>query len=423
MRVCLITGEYPPDEGGVADYSACLAAALGDLGVQVSVLTGRPAPRGSPEAAEPPAGAEAAIGSAAERTPGSGTASPAVYRALPDWGWREVAALAGRLDRIRPHVIHFQYQAAAFGMGPAIHAAPAWLRRRRRARLALTFHDLRQPYLFPKAGPLRPAALRAMVRAAHLTIATNAEDYAELALQRPARARLELVPIGSNIPDRPPSDFRREAWRAAAGIPPDADLLLYFGFLNASKGGLDLVVLLEQLRAAGRDARLVMLGGTVGASDATNAAYLERFRAALAERGLDPFVHWTGHVPPEGVSAWLHGADLVVLPYADGASYRRGSLLAALSHGRPILSTLPAPLTGGLLPALEDGLALRLVPPGEPGPLVAAATEILTDPALAGRLAAGARALAAQFAWPGIAARHLTLYRELIEAQDLFGRG
>jgi glycosyltransferase involved in cell wall biosynthesis len=196
----------------------------------------------------------------------------------------------------------------------------------------------------------------------------------------------------------------------------------YFGFLNASKGGRALVDLLARLRGSGRDVRLLMIGGRTGASDPSNAAYLAELEADLARAGLNDRVHWTGHLPPAEVSAWLHAADLVVLPYAEGASYRRGSLLAALAHGRPVVTTRPAEPPPGALaglaaedipPALEDGVSVRWVPPGDPGALADAVAALLADPAQAARLASGARAVARWFDWPVIAARHAALYKEL----------
>lgn len=250
------------------------------------------------------------------------------------------------MARLTPDVVHVQYQAAAFGMRPAIHALPWWLRATgAKAATAVTFHDLRVPYLFPKAGPARRAALRLLARGSRMVVATNAEDYAELGVEG-QHGRLDLIPIGSNIPDAPPEGYDRAAWRAAAGIPAGAVVVAYFGFLNASKGGLTLLDALARLRAAGRDARLVMIGGAVGASDPTNAGYLAAFRAEAAAHGLDAAVAWTGHVAPGAVSGWLHAADVAALPYGDGASYRRGSLLAALAHGCAVVTTLPAPLTG-----------------------------------------------------------------------------
>lgn len=316
----------------MADYTACLSAALAAQGVVVDVATsvrrtgeaGRRSDGGAPEGRH-----------------------PTVHRAVDGWGWGAPRAVGKLVARLTPDVVHVQYQAAAFGMRPAIHALPWWLRATgAKAATAVTFHDLRVPYLFPKAGPARRAALRLLARGSRMVVATNAEDYAELGVEG-QHGRLDLIPIGSNIPDAPPEGYDRAAWRAAAGIPAGAVVVAYFGFLNASKGGLTLLDALARLRAAGRDARLVMIGGAVGASDPTNAGYLAAFRAEAAAHGLDAAVAWTGHVAPGAVSGWLHAADVAALPYGDGASYRRGSLLAALAHGCAVVTTLPAPLTGG----------------------------------------------------------------------------
>jgi polysaccharide biosynthesis protein PslF len=124
-------------------------------------------------------------------------------------------------------------------------------------------------------------------------------------------------------------------------------------------------------------------------------------------------------------------ADLAALPYADGASLRRGSLLAALAHGLPTVTTRPAtkdqrPKTKDrdlgrqdLSPSslvvgpLKDGATVLLVPPSDEGALAAAIERLAHDRALRDRLADGGRALAAQFAWDEIAARHEALYAGL----------
>jgi glycosyltransferase involved in cell wall biosynthesis len=120
-------------------------------------------------------------------------------------------------------------------------------------------------------------------------------------------------------------------------------------------------------------------------------------------------VHWTGYTPPEEVSANLLAADVVVLPYRDGASFRRGSFMAALAHGRPIVSTHP-PVH---LPELRDGENVLLVPPDDPDAVAAAMARLATNPALRQRLGEGAEALAREFTWDRIAIRTAELFGRL----------
>jgi glycosyltransferase involved in cell wall biosynthesis len=121
----------------------------------------------------------------------------------------------------------------------------------------------------------------------------------------------------------------------------------------------------------------------------------------MAERGVIERVQWTGYLPVEQVPAALLGADVVVLPYRDGISFRRGSLHAALALGCPVLSTQPrVPI-----PELIDGDNVRLVSPDDPGALCEAALDLAHDLTLRARIGRGAKALAEQFTWERIARR------------------
>jgi glycosyltransferase involved in cell wall biosynthesis len=92
---------------------------------------------------------------------------------------------------------------------------------------------------------------------------------------------------------------------------------------------------------------------------------------------------------------------VIVLPYRDGISFRRGSLHAALAHGCPIISTHPSVP----LPELVEGENILLVPPDAPEALSQAAQRLHADPALWQRIGQGAAALAKQFTWDHIAER------------------
>jgi glycosyltransferase involved in cell wall biosynthesis len=118
-------------------------------------------------------------------------------------------------------------------------------------------------------------------------------------------------------------------------------VLGYFGFLNLSKGGSDLMQVLKILSDRGMPVKLVLIGGRTGSSDPTNAEYAAQVEQLIEALGVTDRVMATGYREPPDVSRALLLCDVMVLPYVDGASLRRGSLLAAIAHGRAIVTTEP----------------------------------------------------------------------------------
>jgi glycosyltransferase involved in cell wall biosynthesis len=277
-------------------------------------------------------------------------------------------------------------------------------------RVAVTFHDLRTPYIFPKAGPLRWRANLELAARSDAVIVTNAEDLARLQKAPALAGKLHEAPIGANIEPDPPEGFQRDAQRGRWGVGPDDLLLCYFGFLNESKGGEELMLALAEVVAGGAPAHLLMIGGQVGASDPTNQRYLQHVQALVDEHGLSERVRWTGFTTAAEVSANFFASDVAVLPYRDGASFRRGSLMAAIAHAMPVISTEPAVK----IPELRHGENIWLARVRSPEALAAAAASLWRDPTLRRTLSQGARQLAGQFTWNSIADRHIEIYGELV---------
>jgi glycosyltransferase involved in cell wall biosynthesis len=203
--------------------------------------------------------------------------------------------------------------------------------------------------------------------------------------------------------------------------------------LNDSKGGETLIRALAEIP----NAKLLMLGGQTGASDDTNLAYLARVKAVIDELHLASRVVWTDFMPQSEISAHFLASDICVLPYRDGASYRRGTFMAALAHAMAIVTTEPSGTTDlphvqssqtgeipGLhssqssLPSLRNGENVMLVPPDDPGALADAVKRIAASPELRAKLQEGARATAQFFTWDKIADAHLALYHNLLRGQD-----
>ncbi len=372
-------------QGGVGDYTRELALALCDLGCEVHVATST---TGGP-------------------VPGL-TVHPVVER----WNWGCWGTLLKLIERHAPAVVHIQYQAAAYAMHPAINLWPRSLRRAgaNRPRTAVTFHDLKVPYLFPKAGRLRRWVVNELARTSDAAITTNREDFENLEPELPSPPA--LIPIGSNIAPALPTGYDRDLWRARWGVGPGDLLLCFFGFVNDRKGVDTLLRALHLLTSEPKfagNARLLFVGGQTGASDPTNIAYLAQIETLIAQLGLKGRIDWTGYVPAEEVTASFRASDLCVLPFRDGVSFLHGTLHAALAHGVPILTTQPrVPL-----PELVNRENVVLVPPEDPEALASAIRQLAADPELRRRLGAGAQTLAEQFRWDRIAAETLGLYRAI----------
>ncbi len=374
MRVLFLTGEYPPMQGGVGDYTWALCSTLTTQGADVHVLTNREA-------------------GPSHLIPGSVSN---VYPDVDAWRWGIVQRTRQLSDDIRPDVLHIQYQAAAFRLHPAINLLPRFMRGRKWPhKLAVTFHDLRVPYLFPKAGSLRWRSNLELARHSDIVVVTNAEDRDCLRDYPELQDKLVEIPIGANIQHDPPTGFDRFDQRARWGVGSKDLLLAYFGFLNTSKGGEELVVAASQLAASAMPVHLLMIGGQVGASDPTNVAYLEQVRSLIERHGIADRVHWTGFTEASQVSANFLAADIAVLPYRDGASFRRGSLMAAIAHGLPVVSTEPVVH----IPEMVHGENIWLTPTQSPEALAQAIRHLWNNPDLCQRLSAGSTSLAQQFTW------------------------
>lgn len=380
MRIGLIAGEYPPQQGGLGDFTRQLALALAAAGHEPHVIArfvdGQPAQE-----------QEAGV---------------SVHRLVTAWDWETRRRIEGFCRLYRPDALNLQYQAAAYQMHPAINLLPGALAKH--VHTVVTFHDLRVPYLFPKAGFLRWKSIVSMAKAASACIVTNIEDRLTLASE--GVRDVFMVPIGSNIAPTPVDQLDPLAWRRAHGLPEGRALIGYFGFMNESKGGETLIRALAALRERGHDAGLLHIGGQTGDSDPTNLVYAARLESLAGELGVRERVHLTGFLDERGVSEAFAACACVALPYRDGASFRRGTLMAALAHGCAIVTTVPR----ARVSELRDDENVLLVPPDRPAELADAIARVLDDDGLRARLQLGARALSAQFSWDSIARQTVRAY-------------
>ncbi|MCY3906664.1 MAG: glycosyltransferase family 4 protein [Anaerolineaceae bacterium] len=377
MRIGIVSGEFPPMTGGVGAFSQILARRMQGAGHTIEIFSDRRAR----------------------------SDDLSLTGAADSWRAPALAAIRRWSGCRRLDVVNLQFQTAAFGMSPWVHLLPQALHP---TPVVTTFHDLRAPWLFPKAGRLRQASVTWLARHSAAAIFTNQEDYDRL---RGKAQPCELIPIGSNILARRPADFSAMDWRRREGVNDGETLLSWFGLANHSKGLGSLLRTVARLRDSGRPLRLVIVGGGAGDSDPGNITFGKRLDDLVSRLCLDEVLLRTGFLSSEEVAAWLWSCDLAVLPFVDGASFRRGSLMAAIHHGCAILTTQPEVE----IPDFVHGQNMWLVPAGDDPALERALAMLADSPVLRDTLRCGAMRLAATFDWGVIAGATLGLFRNVVE--------
>ena len=193
-----------------------------------------------------------------------------------------------------------------------------------------------------------------------------------------------IIHIGSNVPPFP-SELKR--------LP----IVLYFGQIRPNKG---LECFLELAKISLQRAshfRFVVLG-TV---PPRRAAYYEAVRTSAVAS-----VDWFLDLPIEQISKMMASSFASYLPYPDGASYRRGSLISALANGLPVITTIG--------PTTPSDLADVVFAAASPEEALAHLLRLNTFPAEAVNRGTRGRKFAEQFSWAEIARKHEQLYLETL---------
>jgi glycosyltransferase involved in cell wall biosynthesis len=304
----LLTGEYPPDRGGIGDYTRLLARALTDHGRQVHVWTPSVASDSEVDGVE--VHAMAGVGSDALRKLGSA------------------------LDRHpAPRRLLVQYAPQAWGMRGMNLPFTRWLLARRRAGddVRVMFHEPYFPFGWQRPQRNLLAAVNRLMARTLLRASTRAYVSTHvweplLAALAPSGMRFTVLPIPSTIPvvDEP-ERVERVRREVGEGRP----IVVHFGTYGDQIGPA-LTRALKALIGYRRDARILLLGNR-------GPAFAERLRAA-DERFRDNVVA-PGYQSPEDISVHLQAADVAIQPYPDGADTRRTTLMACLANGVPTVTT------------------------------------------------------------------------------------
>lgn len=208
------------------------------------------------------------------------------------------------------------------------------------------------------------------------------------------RKKVAMIPRGATLPTQP---------RLKRSSRPT---ILTCGLLGPGKG-IERVIdaLPSLLNVPGRPCYHVV-GRT---HPEVLASQGESYRMGLVERarsnGVADSVSFDDrYFTTAALTALMQTAAVIVLPYDSKDQVTSGVLVDAVASGRPVVATA----FPHAVELLRDGAGI-IVPHDDPEALSSALRRVLTQPRLAGSMAAEARQLAPAMAWPVVADAYVTL--------------
>jgi glycosyltransferase involved in cell wall biosynthesis len=360
MRWHIITPEYPPQFGGVSDYTYLVAKGLSAAGDEVHVWCRKNE----------------------DRTANVRVHSGGAFSGAELW----------RMDRklsmfSSPRRLLIQWVPHGYGYRSMNVLFCLWVWKRAtisRDWIELMVHE---PYLMFRGGSWKQNAV-AIIHRLMMVLLTSASQRAWLAI--PAwrervqaysfcsRLSFEWLPVASNIPvmDRSASRITEIRTHYAA----DRRFVMgHFG-TNSREARALLIKIIPAVLRGNVNSTMLFIGRDSG-------AFREQIIRLAPE--LTQQVHATGLLEAADLSVHLSACDLMILPYVDGVSSRRSTAMAAIAHGIPVVTTFGLPTE----PVWSSSRAVVLTPAGDSNAFVQATLRLVLDQAERERLSEASKRL------------------------------
>lgn len=301
-----------------------------------------------------------------------------VYAADIDWSLLKAKQLASKIAATTPDVVHVQYPGTGYGHKLGPQALSLLLK-----PCVVTLHEISQVHL------LRRVSLYPFAFGAERMIFTSDFEMNYSVKFAPWLAnRSSVIPIGSFIST------------PAESCAKDLDDIVSFGLIRPNKGIEQVIELAALIKAQCLPLNIRIIGSL----DPKQPQYLDELQSA--SRGLP--ITWDIGLSEPQVANILARSRIAYMPFPDGASERRSSLLAVLLNGVATVSTKGSFTTN----ELAESLALADTP--ERALLII--KQLLEQPERLRSLAQLARGYGQKRSWSYIAAQHIELYQKVINS-------
>ncbi|MBD3387327.1 MAG: glycosyltransferase [Candidatus Altiarchaeales archaeon] len=262
--------------------------------------------------------------------------NPRVFHARKSSGWHGFRVLDKLIRSGDYDHICFQYTPQIYGWQGLTLALPLHLLYWRLTGFNYSFylHEIALPFS-PKYPLQMPFAVYNWLVYAVIGLCSSKVGVSTRSYERRSckvlpflRGKTFTIPVFSNFKRVEISGQRRKELMGEYGISEDEVVLVFMGTMHESKLFGHCVSALEKTLRSGVGAKLLCIG--------------EETEKAAGHAG-DPDVagHMvsTGTIPASKVEELLSIGDIYLSPFIDGASTRRGSLMAGLNAGMPAATT------------------------------------------------------------------------------------
>jgi polysaccharide biosynthesis protein PslF len=374
MRICIVSPNFPPMPWpcGAADFVEQFARRLADVGQHATVVTSNPK---------------------ADRN-----GLPFEVQVIPgNWGLRHMRKVASWMARAGSDVVDVQFEAAMYGSRWPVMLLPQ-LVKRHDAPWVITLHSQALPSWGGRWW--RPVQLLSYDAAVFY-----GESFQHNMQRRfPRRKdRFLLQPFPSNIGRITSPLLAAFIAKMKSAVLGDQSLLVYFGLIAPKRGIETLLAALLELKANGHRPQLVL----ISKFDPVENTYHRELLCSVEQMRLDSQVSFTGSLDNDGVSRLLQAADVCVLPFPDGASFKNGSLAAAIEHAVPTVTTATS-LTD---PELLSCHGLRTYAPGDVHALAVLLEELVLSSAACEQARVRMQELHKLLSWQSYIEKRLIIYQ------------
>ncbi len=373
MRICMVTDNYYPYIGGIAEHVYFLAIELRKRGHVVKVLTARVGGRMMECMSEMP-------GEEHVKRIGDGL----VVRTNKSFArvtvaWQPVAKIRRYFEEERFDIIHVHGSLAPTLPIAAIQAS--------RVLNVVTFHAGHDQSL---GYALFRTELRPYFNAAHGLIAVS--ETARVSCAKYFPGPYHIIPNGIDL-----NFFRPNAARVP-GLDDGRPRILFVGRFEPRKGLKHLLTAMPEIVKHVPNVELIVVGtGLLGYS----------YKSYLSKE-VQEHVRWAGLVQNEDRPRYYASCDVYCSP-ATGQESFGIVLLEAMATGKPVVASD----IDGYRTVMTDNREGLLVPPCDPPALARAIVKILLDREAARRFGENGLKRAQEFSWPKLAERVETYYEEM----------